>query len=165
MGSNIQCAWEIQTIQSTENIVLLPRSFSVLYDWKFSTENREIPLLCIRFFDTQNFLKHWMVPLRIFSVLWDKKFSPEILVTPPPPLLSITFFHTRNFLKHRKGSLQSFLVLWDKIFSTKPFCSPDQLCSPSYAWKFPIPEFFWNTKWGSPTNFFGTVIQKNFNGR
>ena len=32
------------------------------------------PFLCIQLFDTRNFLKHWMVPPRNFSALWDKKF-------------------------------------------------------------------------------------------
>ena len=53
------------------------RSFSVLWENKFSIENRDIPLLGIKFFDTRNFLKHRRVPRRIFSALWDENFSTE----------------------------------------------------------------------------------------
>ena len=35
------------------------------------------PLLSIKLFDTRIFLKHRRVPLRSFSVLWDKKFPTE----------------------------------------------------------------------------------------
>ena len=48
------------------------RTFSVLWDNKFSIENRDIHLLGIKFFDTRNFLKHRRVSLRNDSVLWDK---------------------------------------------------------------------------------------------
>ena len=48
----------------------------------------------MNFFATRNFLKHWRVPLRSFSLLWDKKFSTENRES--PLFLSLTFFDTRN---------------------------------------------------------------------
>ena len=43
----------------------------------FFIENRDIPLLGIKFFDTRNFLRHRRFPQRNFSELWDEKFSTE----------------------------------------------------------------------------------------
>ena len=43
----------------------------------FFIENRAIPLLGIKFFDTQNFLRHRRFPRRNFSELWDEDFSTE----------------------------------------------------------------------------------------
>ena len=43
----------------------------------FFIENRAIPLLGIKFFDTQNFLRHRRFPRRNFSELWDENFSTE----------------------------------------------------------------------------------------
>ena len=63
-------------------------------------------------------MKHWRVPLRKFSALWDNKFSTESLDTPPPSsLLYPIFFDNRNFLKHRRVPRQNFSALWDEIFS------------------------------------------------
>ena len=53
------------------------RNFSVLWDNKFSIENRDISLLGIKFFDTRIFLKHRRVPRRNFSALWNENFSTE----------------------------------------------------------------------------------------
>ena len=53
------------------------RNFSVLRDKNFSIENRDFPLLGLKFFDTRNFLKHRRVPVRNFSALWDKIFPTE----------------------------------------------------------------------------------------
>ena len=92
------------------------RSFSILWDNNFFVENRDTPLLGIKFFDTRNFVKNRRVPLRNDSVLWDKT-----ILTPPPPLsypyfVSIPeifwntegfpyevfrFFETKNFRQNR----------------------------------------------------------------
>ena len=45
------------------------RCFSVLRDNKLLTENRDTPLLGIKFFDTRNFQKHRRAPLQFDSVL------------------------------------------------------------------------------------------------
>ena len=42
---------------------------------KISTENGDIPFLCINFFDTQNFLRHRSVPNRNFLVLRQKNLN------------------------------------------------------------------------------------------
>ena len=70
---------------------------------KFLTENRDTsyllptPLVC-KFFWYPKLVKHWGFSLRIFSALWDKKFSTEDLDT--PSLLSINFLATGNLMKH-----------------------------------------------------------------
>ena len=127
--------------------------FSALCDKKFSTENSDIPFLCIEFFNIRSFLKHWMVPPRIFSALWDKKIPTEKRET--PHLLSIIFFHTRKYPKHRRDPLRSF------------FCSceaknyRESHDAPSYASKFSIPEFFWTTE-GFSYEVFWYRETKNF---
>ena len=73
------------TIKTCDNKTFLKhrrfplRSFSVLWDNKFSTESRDAPLslLSLTFFDTTNFLKHRKVPLQSFSALCDKKISAK----------------------------------------------------------------------------------------
>ena len=50
---------------------------------RFSTKNRDITLWSIKLFDTRNFLKHQRVPLRSFSVLWDKTTLRENRDTRP----------------------------------------------------------------------------------
>ena len=46
-----------------------PTNFFGTVRQKKSTENSDIPFLCIKFFDTRNFLKHRSVPQRNFLVL------------------------------------------------------------------------------------------------
>ena len=85
------------------------RIFSVLWDKKFSVENRDIPLLGIKFFDTRNFLKHTKVPLRNDSVLWDKTILTENRDT--RPLSYSKHFSIPEISETQKGS-------WAKFFGT-----------------------------------------------
>ena len=133
------------------------RSFSVLWDNKFSIENRDIPLWGIKFFNTPNFLKHWRDAHEIFRYCETRIFRRKNVIS---PLLSINFFRYQKISGKQKGSFTklSVSVLWDENFSTKP-------------WSFPPPllETFWyqnsfETQKGSPTNFIGTLRQKFFNG-
>ena len=39
-------------------------------------------LLSVTISDTGNFLKHWRVPLRKVSILWDKNFQQKIVMSP-----------------------------------------------------------------------------------
>ena len=63
------------------------RSFSVLWDKNFPTEDRCIPFLCIKFVDIRNFLKHWKVPQEIFRHRETKNFRRKNVI--PPSVLSI----------------------------------------------------------------------------
>ena len=134
--------------------------FSALWGKKLPTEKGDTPSLIRNFSIIEIFWNLEGFPYELFRYCETKKIRWKF-VLPPPPLLSRIVFHTRNFLKHRRVPVRSFSVLWDKKFSVKPLCSPDQLCSPSYAWKFPIPELFWNTK-GFPYEFFRHCETKNF---
>ena len=60
-----------------------PTKFLLLWDNKFSIENRDFPLLRKKFFDIRNFLKERKVPLRNDLVLWDKTISTESRHTSP----------------------------------------------------------------------------------
>ena len=68
---------------------LLPTFFNL----NITTKNRNIPLLCVKFFDTRKILNHRRVSPRFFSVLWDKKISTK---NRDMPLLCMKFFDTRN---------------------------------------------------------------------
>ena len=59
------------------------------------------------------------------------------------PLLSINFFRYQKISGKQKGSFTKLfvLVLRDKKFRQNRDAPP-----PSYAWKFSMKEFFWNTK-------------------
>ena len=52
---------------------VLLRTFSVLWDNIFSKQNRSIPRLGIKFFDTGSILKHSRATLRKFLAVWDQK--------------------------------------------------------------------------------------------
>ena len=104
------------------------RTFSALWDKKFSTENLDTPpsplihklFRCRKLSETQ----HRRVHQQNFSALWDKKFSTKILIL-PPPLLSINFFATGNFLKHTAEcfNYEIFRQCETKIFDGKSWYS------------------------------------------
>ena len=75
-----------------------------------------------KFSETQ----HRRVPLQNVSALWDKKFSPENLDTPPPPLLIHKLFRYRKFSETQHGRVlqRNFSALWDKKFPTKNIDTP-----------------------------------------
>ena len=129
------------------------RKFSALWDKKILTENRDPPLLSIKFFDTRNFLKHRSEGFlyEIFRHCETKKFWQKIVI---PPLLSIKFFDTRNFVKQRRVPLRSFSVLWDNKFSI------ENRDIPLLGKIIRYPKFS-ETQTGSSTKFFGTV-RENF---
>ena len=54
-----------------------PRTFFRTVRQKTSTENRDITFLSTNFWMPEILFKHRGVPLRSFSVLWDRKFSTE----------------------------------------------------------------------------------------
>ena len=56
-----------------------PMNFFGTVRQKNSTENSDIPFLCIKFFDTRNFLKHWSVLQWNFSVVRLKNFERSLL--------------------------------------------------------------------------------------
>ena len=132
---------------------------------------------------------------RKFSALWDVKTSTEY--RDMPPLIHKFFSIPENFRKTEGFLYKAFRFgpVRQKV-PTKPWCPP------SYAWKFSIKEFFWNTKVfsneifrysdtktstencdtppliqtfsipeiiatvkDSPTEIFGTVRQKIFDGK
>ena len=64
-----------------------------------------IPLFCIKTFDTREFHKHRVFPLRNFPALWDKKFST---VNNDNPLLSFKISETRNFMEGRESPYKNF---------------------------------------------------------
>ena len=92
----------------------------------FFGQNRDAPFLCMKNFDTRNFLKHLRVPPRNFSALWDKKFLTEISDI---PFLSIKFLDTRNFLKHWRVAQEIFRHRETKNFRQEKRDTPP---SPSY---------------------------------
>ena len=115
------------------------RSFSVLWDKKFSMENRDITLWSMNsFFPYPKLVTHWRVPLRYFWALWDKKFLTENRDTPH---LIHKFFRYQNFCETQKDS------------STKFFGTVTR--------NFGIPEIS-DTLKRSPSKFSGTVRQKIF---
>ena len=130
------------------------RSFSVLWDKKFSIENRDIPLLGIKFFDTRNFLKHRRVPRRNFSALWDENFSRKIVI--PAPSLIPNILRYQKHSEIQKGySTNFFGTVWKK-FSTEKRDTPL-----SHAKNFSVPEIFWYTE-VFPNEIFRYCETKNF---
>ena len=137
---------------------------------KNSTENSDIPFLCINIFEGRKFLKHRSVPQRIFFGTVRQKKSTK----PWCPLLCMKIFETRVFWNTGVFPPLVFSALSDKQFSTEISDVPF-LCikifdirnflkhwrvphgiflhsetknfrqnrdAPFYAWKFSIPEVF-----------------------
>ena len=118
------------------------RNFSVLWDNRFSLENRDILLLGIKFCDTWNFLRHRRVPLRNDSVLKQNYFDGKSWY--PPPFSTLTFFDTRNFPK--QGFLYEIFRYCETKILTWNRDTPSLLPLPSCPWSFSIPEILWNTE-------------------
>ena len=86
-----------------------PTKFLGFVKQQIFIENRDVPFVGIKLFDTRSFLKHRRVPLRNDSVLPDKTILTENRDT--RPLSSLSFFDIRNFLKNRRVPLRNFLAL------------------------------------------------------
>ena len=111
------------------------------------------PLLCIKFFDTPNFLKHWMDAHEIFRHCETKNFRQKNVI---PPFLFIKLFETKNFLKNNRIPLRKFSALWDMKISTENRDMP-----PFIHKFFSIPENFRKTEGFLYKVFrFGPVRQK-----
>ena len=113
------------------------------------------PLLCIKFFDTPNFLRHWRDAHEIFRHCETKKFRRKIVIPPimhkifrypkfsetlkgcPRNFSSIKLFETRNFLKNSRIPLRKFSAVWDIKISTENRDMPPLIHS-----SFSIPENF-----------------------
>ena len=111
------------------------------------------PLVCIKFFDTPNFLKHLRDAHELFWHCETKNFRQKNVI---PPFSSIYFFETKNFLKNSRIFLRKFWALWDIKISTGNRDIP-----PLIHKFFSIPENFRKTEGFLYKAFrFGPVRQK-----
>ena len=78
------------------------------------------PLVCINFFDTLNFLKHWRDAHEIFRHCETKKFRRKNVI--PPSMHKI--FRYPKFSETLKGCPRNFSALWDKKISTEKRDTP-----------------------------------------
>ena len=83
------------------------------FNFIVTTENRDTPLLWMKIFDDRISLKPGRVPLRIFSAMWDKKFSMENRDTPPPSLMQENFRY-QIFSETQKVFSTKLFSLWNK---------------------------------------------------
>ena len=98
------------------------RSFSALYDKKFSTENRDIPHLVHIFLPYPFFSESRGSPLRNFLSVSDKK-NHQKRDAPISPAMQEIFYY-QNFSKHRRIPLRVFrhcvTKKWTKKCDTLP---------------------------------------------
>ena len=132
------------------------------------------PLLCIKFFDTPNFLKHWRDDHDIFRHCETKNFRRKNVIPPsmhkifrypklsetlkgcPRNFSSIKLFETKNFLKNSRIPSRKFSALWDIKISIENRDMP-----PLIHKFFSIPENFRKTEGFLYKAFrFGPVRQK-----
>ena len=93
-------------------------SFSVLWDTKFSEENRDVSLLGIKFFDTPNWWNTKRFPYEMFRHWETKNFRWKLLIL--PPLIHKLFGHRKfSDRQRRRVHLRKFSALWDKRISKK----------------------------------------------
>ena len=132
----------------------MPTKFLGTVRQKIFDGNLWYPLLCIKFFDTPNFLKHWRDAHEIFRHCETQNFRRKNVI--PPSMHKISRYP--KFSETLKVCPRNFSALWDKKFST-------EICdTPYYAESFSIRQIFWDIE-GMPTNFFGTVRPKIFDGK
>ena len=112
------------------------------------------PLVCIKFFDTPNFLKHWRDAHEIFRHCETKIFRRKNVI---PPFSSIKLFKTKNFLKNSRILLRKFSALWDIKISTENGDKP-----PLFHKFFSIPE---NRRVPLQSFSFRSCETKNFDGK
>ena len=111
------------------------------------------PLVCIKVFDTPNFLQHLRDAHELFWHCETKNFRRKNVI---PPFSSIYFFETKNFLKNSRIFLRKFWALWDIKISTGNRDMP-----PLIHKFFSIPEIFRKTEGFLYKAFrFGPVRQK-----
>ena len=111
------------------------------------------PLLCIKFFDTPNFLEHWRDAHEFFRYYETKNFRRKNVI---PPFSSIKLFETGNFLKISRIPLRKFSALWDIKISTEN-CDMPLLIHQFFS----IQKIFWKTEGFFHKAFrFGPVRQK-----
>ena len=137
----------------SETLKGCPRIFSALWDKKNFDGKTWYPLVCIKFFDTLNFLKHLGHAHEIFWHCETKNFRRKNVI---PPFSSIIFFEIKNFFKNSRISLRKFSALWDIKVSTGNRDMP-----PLIHKFFSIPENFRKTEGFLYKAFrFGPVRQK-----
>ena len=78
------------------------------------------PILCIKFFDTPNFLKHWRDAHEVFRHCDTKKFRRKLVI---PPIMQKIFRYPK-FSETLKGSSRNFSAPWDKRFLTENVETP-----------------------------------------
>ena len=101
-------------------------------------------------------VKHWSVPLLIFSTSETQDLDNP---SPSPSPIYKIFWH-RKFPKpqHRKVLLRNFLLLWDNNFSIENRVIPNEGLTISLSG-------FFETHKGSSAKYSGTAGQKNFRRR
>ena len=171
----------------------MPTKFFGTVRQKIFDENLWYPLLCIKFFDTPNFLKHWRNAHEIFRHCETKNFRRKIVI---PPILHKIFRYPK-FSETLKGCPRNFFgtvrlkifdgKTWYPLVCIKFFDTPNFLkhwrdaheifrhCeTKNFRRKIVIPPImhkifrypkFSETLKGCPRNFFGTVRQKIFDGK
>ena len=136
--------------------IVLQWNISVQQDKNFSAENRDIPLLSIKFFSLPEIFwnTEWF-PGDVFSVPRDNKIFRQNRES--SSLLCLKFFDTRILSNSRRVHLRMLSALWDnnfwKEFSDIP-CAKNLL----------IHEIFWNTEALLNENFRYCVGHKFFDG-
>ena len=95
-----------ENLRITESFQL--RSFSVLWDNKFSIKNRDIPLLGMNFFNTRNILIHSRVFYEVIRCCEAKQFGREHMM--PAHSFNPNIFRYQKICKSQKVS--TFEVFW-----------------------------------------------------
>ena len=136
------------------------RSFSVLWDNRFSIENRDIPLLGIKFFDTWNFLTQGFLYEMIRY--WDKTSETQ-------KGSSTKFFGTvRQQFFYRKSwysPLIHKIFRYQNFLPTKFFGTLEQQIFYRKSWYSPLIHKIFRYQNFLPTKFFGTLEQQIFYGK
>ena len=95
-------------------------------------ERKIVILLCIKFFDTPNFLKFWSDAREIFRHCETIIIRRKNVI---PPVMHKIFRYPK-FFETLEGCPRNVLALWDQKFSTENRDTPSSLPPPSYPYFF-----------------------------
>ena len=104
------------------SIERVPTTFFALWHQNFGGKN-VIPLVCINFVHTPNFLKHWSDGHDFFRHSETKKFRRKNVTH----LFIHKTFRNQSFFKNSSIPLWNFSVLWDNLFPID-ICDIPLLC-------------------------------------
>ena len=119
-ASSPSYAWKFSMKEFFWNTKVFSNKFFRYSETKQFRRKIVIPVLCIKFFNTPNFLTHWREAHEYFRRCETKHFRRKLVI---PPIMHKIFRYPK-FSETLKGCPRNFSALWDQKFSMETFDTP-----------------------------------------